>query len=482
MRESEHRLFILQIALKCADISNPCRPWDISRKWAYKVCEEFFRQGDYERQLNIPLTPLCDRRSTTIPKIQVGFFKFVVMPLYEEWHRFLGDGLSVALMDTLRTNQTQWETLLTQENAEETRTEISELDEADDNEISSEDETCHEDSESLDVQIPDPAATARRLSLSERIVIERIGRRHSVPVSSISKPLSLAVQSNAERRESCPSEHSDKPKIPIKLEAQEFFQRSSLSLLSSKSSIVESSANVSSQERPVSAENLLPEPSITSITNSLEASRLSSVLQPELQKPGGVAAATKQLTRQQTFPPLQPYMRMRYMSTTAEMTQCYTEVLVEGDSSSNSASPVQEQQSSSCQGGQGCGTPSGSRSASRSSSKRLSAPHCSRQLKDYDFIPVDLGKRRGSNLSDTARRTDCSESDLPMSDATSQWRSSSDSKFVLAEDKTDCGSNNLDASPLDIKALCKDAEVINRAFFFCFFKKKLIIDFPINFI
>ena len=72
MEEKEDRYFILQIAFKCADISNPCRPWDVSKKWSQKVCEEFFRQGDYERQLNLPVTPVCDRQSISVPKIQAG--------------------------------------------------------------------------------------------------------------------------------------------------------------------------------------------------------------------------------------------------------------------------------------------------------------------------------------------------------------------------------------------------------------------------
>lgn len=53
MDSGDVRHFVLQIALKCADICNPCRPWDISRKWSMKVCEEFFRQGDYERQVGV---------------------------------------------------------------------------------------------------------------------------------------------------------------------------------------------------------------------------------------------------------------------------------------------------------------------------------------------------------------------------------------------------------------------------------------------
>lgn len=72
MENEDDRHFILQIALKCADISNPCRPWEISRKWSQKVCEEFFRQGDYEQQLGLPLTALCDRSNSSVPKIQSG--------------------------------------------------------------------------------------------------------------------------------------------------------------------------------------------------------------------------------------------------------------------------------------------------------------------------------------------------------------------------------------------------------------------------
>lgn len=35
-----------QIALKCADVCNPCRVWELSRQWSERVCEEFYRQGE----------------------------------------------------------------------------------------------------------------------------------------------------------------------------------------------------------------------------------------------------------------------------------------------------------------------------------------------------------------------------------------------------------------------------------------------------
>ncbi|XP_024940687.1 uncharacterized protein LOC107267581 isoform X2 [Cephus cinctus] len=391
MRRPEDRHFVLQIALKCADISNPCRPWDISRKWSHKVCEEFFRQGDYERQLNLPVTPLCNRYTTSIPKIQVGFFKFVVAPLYEEWHRFLSDGLSVSLMKYLRENQDRWETMIIQDNVEETKIEMSNLEEIDNVEISSGDEIVVDDSGSIDLLLPD-LCTPRRPSFPGKINTEHVGRRHSVPLS-VSKPLSLPRTDI--RRESLPAEHKkSKPSSLAKLEDQSLLPRNSLSSLSSRSSVHESLTAESPGGRPVSAENLLPEPSIASITNSVEASRLSTVLQPD-QK---ASSQTKQLTRQQTFPPLQPYVRTRYMSTTAEMSQCCSDTFGRRNENSGSKSTLVNQKS--CFGGK-CGTPP--ESPPRKISSDLSAKS------NFSCIGRSFteqhAKRRGSAVSDHVKRS-----------------------------------------------------------------------------
>ncbi|KAI5701050.1 hypothetical protein M8J75_005645 [Diaphorina citri] len=297
LSKTEDRHFILQIALKCADISNPCRPWDVSKKWSQKVCEEFFRQGDYERQLNLPVTSLCDRHSTSIPKIQTGFFKFVVSPLFEEWHRFLDTKLSTSMMGHLRGNQAKWEGLLAAELAEETKTEISDAEE-----INLE-ECCDSD---------------RRASLPAVMLetVDRLGRRHSVPINFAGNEINVGIG----RRESLPG--SERPRRFVGVqerhleEEEEDEEEFNMSLRSSCSSGIQKSSECgSADDRPVSAENLLPEPSIASITTHDEASRLSSVLHGSscLTLP-----ANRMLTRQQTFPPLQPYVRQRYMSTTGQ--------------------------------------------------------------------------------------------------------------------------------------------------------------------
>uniref|UniRef100_A0A8C2HGA0 3',5'-cyclic-AMP phosphodiesterase n=1 Tax=Cyprinus carpio TaxID=7962 RepID=A0A8C2HGA0_CYPCA len=63
---ASHRHFVLQMALKCADICNPCRPWELSKQWSEKVTEEFFHQGDIEKKHKLEISPLCDSEANTI--------------------------------------------------------------------------------------------------------------------------------------------------------------------------------------------------------------------------------------------------------------------------------------------------------------------------------------------------------------------------------------------------------------------------------
>ncbi|XP_015249983.1 PREDICTED: cAMP-specific 3',5'-cyclic phosphodiesterase 7B isoform X1 [Cyprinodon variegatus] len=107
-----HRHFILQIALKCADICNPCREWQMSRQWSERVCEEFYRQGELERKFNLEISPLCDQQTDSIPAIQIGFISYIVEPLFEEWQRFTEPSvLSQIMMAHLHKNKACWSRL-----------------------------------------------------------------------------------------------------------------------------------------------------------------------------------------------------------------------------------------------------------------------------------------------------------------------------------------------------------------------------------
>ncbi|XP_015520220.1 calcium/calmodulin-dependent 3',5'-cyclic nucleotide phosphodiesterase 1 isoform X2 [Neodiprion lecontei] len=70
----------VSLVLHCCDISHPAKRWDLHHKWTMQLLEEFFRQGDKERALGLPFSPLCDRNNTLVAESQIGFIEFIVEP------------------------------------------------------------------------------------------------------------------------------------------------------------------------------------------------------------------------------------------------------------------------------------------------------------------------------------------------------------------------------------------------------------------
>uniref|UniRef100_A0AAQ5Y0X9 Phosphodiesterase n=1 Tax=Amphiprion ocellaris TaxID=80972 RepID=A0AAQ5Y0X9_AMPOC len=108
LSNASHRHFILQMALKCADICNPCRPWEQSKQWSEKVTEEFFQQGDIEKKHKLEVSPLCDREMNTVGNIQIGFMTYVAEPLFAEWARFSDTRLSQTMLGHMGLNKASW--------------------------------------------------------------------------------------------------------------------------------------------------------------------------------------------------------------------------------------------------------------------------------------------------------------------------------------------------------------------------------------
>jgi len=68
----------LPFVLHMADISNPTKKGNVTNKWVECCYDEFFCQGDKEAVEGLPVSPLCDRSTTSIPESQLGFMRFVV--------------------------------------------------------------------------------------------------------------------------------------------------------------------------------------------------------------------------------------------------------------------------------------------------------------------------------------------------------------------------------------------------------------------
>ncbi|XP_064610450.1 high affinity cGMP-specific 3',5'-cyclic phosphodiesterase 9A-like isoform X1 [Liolophura sinensis] len=79
----EHKAMLMLILIKAADISNEVRPVEVAEPWLECLMEEFFRQSDVEKLEGLPVAPFMDREKVTKSSSQIGFIKFVLLPLFE---------------------------------------------------------------------------------------------------------------------------------------------------------------------------------------------------------------------------------------------------------------------------------------------------------------------------------------------------------------------------------------------------------------
>mmetsp|Transcript_4858 Transcript_4858/g.9391 ORF Transcript_4858/g.9391 Transcript_4858/m.9391 type:complete len:653 (+) Transcript_4858:68-2026(+) len=73
---------LLHAAIHCSDISHPAKVKDQHVKWVDKIMEEFYSQGDKEREAGLPVSKIMDRTQPNLAGSQVGFVDFLVLPLF----------------------------------------------------------------------------------------------------------------------------------------------------------------------------------------------------------------------------------------------------------------------------------------------------------------------------------------------------------------------------------------------------------------
>merc|ERR1719159_2198752 len=106
-RANDNKKLVLNLIIHSADVSNPCKPWKACSKWAFRVLDEFFAQGDQEKALGIPVQMLNDREKVNKPNSQIGFIEFIVVPLFTAEVKLFPT--LYELSDNLASNCQRWE-------------------------------------------------------------------------------------------------------------------------------------------------------------------------------------------------------------------------------------------------------------------------------------------------------------------------------------------------------------------------------------
>ncbi|XP_070426719.1 high affinity cAMP-specific and IBMX-insensitive 3',5'-cyclic phosphodiesterase 8A isoform X7 [Equus przewalskii] len=90
LRTPENRTLIKRMLIKCADVSNPCRPLEQCIEWAARISEEYFSQTDEEKRQDLPVVmPVFDRNTCSIPKSQISFIDYFITDMFDAWDAFV---------------------------------------------------------------------------------------------------------------------------------------------------------------------------------------------------------------------------------------------------------------------------------------------------------------------------------------------------------------------------------------------------------
>ncbi|KAL5963688.1 cGMP-specific 3'5'-cyclic phosphodiesterase [Taenia solium] len=83
--EASNRELLMCMLMTASDVSASTKPWPVQKKSAELVANEFFEQGDFERQkLNIKPDAVMDRElSHQFPQMQIEFIDAICAPVYE---------------------------------------------------------------------------------------------------------------------------------------------------------------------------------------------------------------------------------------------------------------------------------------------------------------------------------------------------------------------------------------------------------------
>ncbi|XP_043940504.1 cAMP-specific 3',5'-cyclic phosphodiesterase 4A isoform X4 [Protopterus annectens] len=107
------RIQVLRNMVHCADLSGPTKPLELYRQWTDRIMEEFFRQGDKERERGMEISPMCDKHTASVEKSQVGFIDYIVHPLWETWSDLVHPDAQ-EILDTLEDNRDWYQGMIPQ--------------------------------------------------------------------------------------------------------------------------------------------------------------------------------------------------------------------------------------------------------------------------------------------------------------------------------------------------------------------------------
>eukprot|EP01104_Vermistella_antarctica_P012702 TRINITY_DN3720_c0_g1_i1.p1 TRINITY_DN3720_c0_g1~~TRINITY_DN3720_c0_g1_i1.p1 ORF type:complete len:641 (-),score=163.35 TRINITY_DN3720_c0_g1_i1:105-2027(-) len=98
---------VMQVILKCCDISNVAKPFPVAKRWSEQLTEEYFHQGAHERSIGMTPAPFMDSTQTNMARNTSNFIDYLAGPLFESFAGFFPEAQSLAAL--VKTNRQLWD-------------------------------------------------------------------------------------------------------------------------------------------------------------------------------------------------------------------------------------------------------------------------------------------------------------------------------------------------------------------------------------
>lgn len=106
--DPENHENIYRAAIHAADLGGSGKTSKLSKEWANRVLDEFYRQGDQEKAMGISVLPVMNRNNPTPRGVfQEGFIRTICMPIYMALNAVPGIDVDFQI-ERLEKNATHW--------------------------------------------------------------------------------------------------------------------------------------------------------------------------------------------------------------------------------------------------------------------------------------------------------------------------------------------------------------------------------------
>lgn len=80
----EHKYLLMGALMTSCDLNNTFKPWNCYRKCCVKIVQEFYNQGDMEKEKfnKEPISSMDRQKAYMMPQLQIGFLTNICMPLF----------------------------------------------------------------------------------------------------------------------------------------------------------------------------------------------------------------------------------------------------------------------------------------------------------------------------------------------------------------------------------------------------------------